>query len=189
MAEFIPNSRIPDVVLVKPCIFGDRRGFFLESYRKDTYEQGGISVNFVQDNHSKSSKGVLRGLHFQVNNPQAKLVRVVRGAVLDVAVDIRKDSVTYGQYVTEVLTAENGHQLFIPHGFAHGFLTLENDTEFLYKCDAYYDPSSDGGILWNDPRLGLPWDDFFRECGIEEPVLSEKDLKHPTLVDLTDNPF
>lgn len=189
MAEFIPSSRIPDVILVKPCIFGDHRGFFLESYRKDAYEQGGISADFVQDNHSKSSKGVLRGLHFQTKNPQAKLVRVVRGSVLDIAVDIRKGSLTYGQYVAEVLTAENGHQLFIPRGFAHGFLTLEDGTEFLYKCDAYYDPSSDGGILWNDPQIGVLWSDIFDRYGIIKPTLSEKDTKHPTLSSLTDNPF
>jgi dTDP-4-dehydrorhamnose 3,5-epimerase len=172
---------IPDVILVQPKRFGDHRGFFSETFHAARYEEGGIEGPFVQDNHSLSrEKGVLRGLHFQVPpSPQGKLVRCTAGRILDVAVDIRKGSPTYGQHVSAELTADNGHQLWVPVGFAHGFVTLETDTEVQYKVTGYYDPEADRGLAWNDPALGIDWG-----LGGEDPVLSDKDTKHPVLADL-----
>lgn len=174
--EIIPTE-IPDVCIVKPTVFADDRGYFFESYSHQRFLTAGLDLNFVQDNESRSSKGVLRGLHFQ-NNPsaQGKLVRVMRGAVLDVAVDIRKNSPTYGKYVSIVLTGENKYMYWIPAGFAHGFLTLEDDTVFFYKCTNVYNKESEGSIRWNDPDLNINW-------GIENPILSEKDKISPLFKD------
>ncbi len=174
--EIIPTE-IPDVCIVKPTVFADDRGYFFESYSHQRFLEAGLDLNFVQDNESRSSKGVLRGLHFQ-NNPwaQGKLVRVMRGAVLDVAVDIRKKSSTYGKWVSIVLTGENKYMYWIPAGFAHGFLTLEDDTVFFYKCTNIYNKESEGGIRWNDPDLNIDW-------VIENPILSEKDKISPSFKD------
>jgi len=162
---------ISGVVLLEPKVFEDERGFFLESFNQRQFEKViGQSVNFLQDNHSKSSKGVLRGLHFQYPQPQEKLVRVTAGAVFDVAVDIRKGSATFGQWVGEKLTAENKKQLWIPKGFAHGFLTLEDNTEFLYKCTDYYAPQFDNTLMWNDPDIGIEWPEINVEL-----IISKKD--------------
>ncbi|MBQ2247378.1 MAG: dTDP-4-dehydrorhamnose 3,5-epimerase [Tidjanibacter sp.] len=166
------KTNIDGVLILEPTRYGDQRGYFMESFSARDFEQAvGYSVNFVQDNESLSAKGVLRGLHFQ-REPyaQAKLVRVVRGRVLDVAVDIRKGSPTYGGYVAVELSGENGRQLFIPKGFAHGFLALEDETVFQYKCDEYYHPESEDGIAWNDPEVAINWG-----VGEDEVILSEKD--------------
>lgn len=172
---------IPDVILVQPKRFGDHRGFFSETFHAARYDEAGIHGPFVQDNHSLSrEQGVLRGLHFQIApSPQGKLVRCTRGRILDVAVDIRDGSPTYGQHVRAELTAENGHQLWVPVGFAHGFVTLEPDTEVQYKVTGYYDPDADRGLAWNDPALAIDWG-----LGTREPVLSDKDRNHPTLAEL-----
>jgi dTDP-4-dehydrorhamnose 3,5-epimerase len=170
--EFI-KTKLEGVWLIKPKVFSDERGFFLESYSKKKMEEKGIAEDFIQDNHSLSvEKGVLRGLHFQKPpHTQAKLVRVTKGSVFDVAVDLRKNSPTYGQWESFKLSADNFLMLYIPRGFAHGFLTLEDNTEFQYKCDNYYDKESEGGIIWNDPKLNINWPDI-------EPILSEKDRLH-----------
>ena len=163
-------TRIPDVLLIEPKIFGDDRGFFFESFnRRAFHEATGINVDFVQDNHSKSARNVLRGLHYQLAQPQGKLVRVTQGEVFDVAVDIRKGSPTYGQWVGEILSAENKKQLWIPAGFAHGFLTLSENAEFLYKTTDYYSPSHERCLLWNDPDLEINW------SITAPPILSGKD--------------
>jgi len=175
--EIIPTE-IPDVCIIKPLVFSDDRGYFFESYNRDKFLASALDLNFIQDNESRSMKGVLRGLHFQ-NNPsaQGKLVRVMRGAVLDVAVDIRKSSPTYGKWVSIVLTGDNKYMYWIPAGFAHGFLTLEDDTVFFYKCTNVYDKASEGSIRWNDPDLNINW-------GIDNPILSEKDKISPLFKDL-----
>ncbi len=172
------ETKLDGVIIVKPRVFGDNRGFFMESWSKRAFEEAGLDYDFVQDNHSRSTvKGTLRGIHFQRGDKaQAKLVRCVRGAVLDVAVDLRPSSPTYKQWVSVELSEENKFQLLIPRGFGHGFLTLTNDVEFLYKADNSYAPEADGGILWNDPELGVAW-------GIDDPILSEKDKKNPLLHD------
>lgn len=166
-------TKIPDVLIIEPDIFGDERGFFFESFNQQKFEAAiGEKVDFVQDNHSKSAKGVLRGLHYQLPpNAQGKLVRVVEGKVFDVAVDIRKNSPTFGYWVGEILSAENKKQLWIPEGFAHGFLTLSQTAEFLYKTTNYYAPQSDRSIVWNDPEIKVQWPE------VVEPQLSEKDAK------------
>jgi len=175
---------IPDIVLIEPSVFGDKRGFFYESFRADRFAENGISARFVQDNHSRSGKGVLRGLHFQKPpKAQGKLVRVVKGSVYDVAVDIRKESKTFGRYVGIVLSEENRRIMYVPPGFAHGFCVLEDDTEFLYKVTDVYSPQDEGGVIWNDPDLGIPWP----EVGMDY-VFSEKDKHYPRLKDL-DSPF
>ena len=173
------KTKIDGVIIVETKVFGDNRGYFMETYHEQKFIEGGITAKFVQDNQSKSTKGVLRGLHFQKNHPQAKLVRVIKGEVYDVAVDIRKDSPTYGQYIGVVLSEENKKQLFIPKGFAHGFLVLSDEVEFVYKCDDFYDPEDEGGILWNDPTIGIEWplDEM------EEIKLSEKDKVNSTIQD------
>ena len=151
-------TRIPDVLLIEPKIFGDDRGFFFESFnRRAFHEATGLNVDFVQDNHSKSARNVLRGLHYQLAQPQGKLVRVTQGEVFDVAVDIRKGSSTYGQWVGEILSAENKKQLWIPAGLAHGFVVLSETAEFLYKTTDYYAPQHERCIVWNDPSLGIEW--------------------------------
>lgn len=162
---------IPDVVLIEPKVFGDARGFFFESYNQRAFNQAtGTDFQFVQDNHSKSSRGVLRGLHYQIQQPQGKLVRVVQGAVFDVAVDIRKNSPTFGQWVGVELSADNQRQLWVPPGLAHGFLVLSESAEFLYKTTDYYAPEHERCIAWNDPALAIAWPDI----GMA-PVLSGKD--------------
>lgn len=150
-------TAVPDVIRVKPRVHGDGRGFFMETFRAREFAAAGISDPFVQDNHSASGKGVLRGLHYQVRHPQGKLVRVIRGSVFDVAVDLRRSSPTFGRWVGEILSAENKLQLWIPAGFAHGFLVLEDDTEFVYKCTDYYAPEHQRALRWDDPRVGIRW--------------------------------
>jgi len=178
----IVETKLPGVKLIEPVVFEDSRGFFMESYNFRKFGELGISVTFVQDNHSLSKdKGVLRGLHYQLNPmAQSKLVRVTAGAIFDVVVDIRQGSPTYGQWESFVLSAENKLQLFVPRGFAHGFCTLEPNTEVLYKVDNYYSPEHDRGIAWNDPALGIPWP-------VEHPILSEKDARHPRLAEAENN--
>lgn len=174
--EVIPTA-IPDVKVVIPKIFRDARGFFTETYNAERYRAAGICADFVQDNESCSMRGVVRGLHWQAAPyTQAKLVRVIRGAVWDVAVDIRKGSPTFGRFVAELLTAENGRQFFVPRGFAHGFAVLEDNTLFAYKCDNLYHPEAERGLLFSDPALGIPWPNL-----LAEPILSEKDTRHPPL--------
>ncbi len=174
----IIKTKIDGVYVLIPRVFGDYRGFFMESWSKKTMDEAGLFYDFVQDNHSLSTvKGTLRGIHFQKGDKsQAKLVRVVTGAVLDVAVDLRHDSPTYKQWVGVELSAENKKQLLIPRGLGHGFVTLTDHVEFLYKADNYYAPEADGGIRWNDPDIGVEW-------GITDPILSEKDKKNPFLKD------
>ncbi len=171
-------TRIPEVILVQPKLIEDERGFFSESYNQEVFARNGISVQFVQDNHSRSTQGVLRGLHFQ-RDPMAqdKLVRVVEGEVFDVAVDIRPGSPTFGQWVGEYLSAENFKMLFIPKGFAHGFAVLSPTCQFLYKTSNVYSPEHDGGILWNDPAIGIEWP-------LTDPQLSAKDASLPLLSSL-----
>lgn len=174
------NTDIQGVVIIEPKVFGDHRGYFFESFSEKDFAEAVGEVKFVQDNESKSSYGVLRGLHFQKPpHAQAKLVRVVKGRVLDVAVDLRKGSPTFGKHVAVELTEENHRQLFIPRGFAHGFVVLSDEAVFQYKCDNYYAPQSEGSVLWNDPDIGIQW-------GIpsEDVMLSEKDRNAPLLKDL-----
>jgi len=170
---------LPGVLIIEPKVFGDERGFFLETFHKQRYEDAGIpgnSLEFVQDNHSRSSKGVLRGLHFQLENPQGKLVSAGTGAVFDVAADVNPDSATFGQWVGVELSEENHRQLWIPPGYAHGFCVLSDIADFQYKCTALYHPQSDAGVAWDDPDLEIDWP-------IESPLLSEKDLGLPKLAD------
>lgn len=169
---------IPDVILIEPKVFGDDRGFFFESFNQARFEEAiGRSVKFVQDNHSRSVKNVLRGLHYQIKQPQGKLVRVVQGEVFDVAVDLRKSSKTFGKWVGEILSAENKRQLWVPEGFAHGFLTLSDTAEFLYKTTDYYAPEYERCIVWNDPGLSIKWPVGAR------PLLSTKDTNGSSLQD------
>ncbi|OKA70449.1 dTDP-4-dehydrorhamnose 3,5-epimerase [Vibrio parahaemolyticus] len=169
------TNEIEGLLVVEPKVFGDSRGFFLESWNKLKFDEAtGMEVSFVQDNHSKSESGTLRGLHIQTKNAQGKLVRVVKGAVYDVAVDLRKDSKTYGKWFGLILSAENKKQLWIPKGFAHGFLALEDDTEILYKCDGYYDPLYEVSIDWNDKALAIDWGQFE---SFKTLKLSDKDSK------------
>jgi len=175
VAEFkFKKTNLEDVYVIEPEVFGDQRGFFMETYNKEEFKKHGINVDFVQDNHSKSKKGVLRGLHFQKKCPQGKLVRVIKGGVYDVAIDLRKSSKTFGKWFGVELSAENKKMFWVPKGFAHGFVTLEDDTEFVYKCDQFYHPEDEGGLIWNDPGLKIDWP-------IENPTLSEKDQDFPTL--------
>jgi len=175
--NFIPQS-IPDILLIEPTVHGDSRGYFMESFRQDILNDFlGYEVNFIQDNESKSSKGVLRGLHYQLPpSAQAKLVRVIEGRVLDVAVDIRQSSPTFGQYVSTELSSDNHRQLFIPKGFAHGFVVLSESAVFVYKVDNYYSPDDDRGIAYNDRQIGIDW-----MLKSDELQLSNKDKSHPTL--------
>lgn len=175
------KTAIPDLVLIEPTVFGDERGFFMETYHKGEFFENGLTMEFVQDNHSKSKKGVLRGLHFQTQHAQGKLVRVIRGSVWDVAVDLREGSPTFGRWEGVLLSAENKKMFYVPEGFAHGFLTLEDETEFVYKCTDYYHPEYEAGIRYDDPELGITWP--LAEYGIrpETLLLSKKDGKLPTL--------
>lgn len=172
------KTKLKDCFIIEPKVFGDDRGFFLETFQENRYlDLVGINLPFVQDNHSRSSKGVLRGLHFQKTKPQGKLVRVVRGKVYDVAVDIRTSSPTYGQWEAVILSEENKTQFWVPPGFAHGFIVLSEIADFEYKCTEYYDSFDEGSLLWNDPDLNIPWP-------IDNPTLSEKDKNAPPLADL-----
>lgn len=174
------ETGIEGLCVIKPTVFEDSRGFFMETYQKQDFAEIGITQEFVQDNQSKSSKGVLRGLHFQKEYAQSKLVRVIKGAVYDVAVDLRKDSKTYGKYYGVTLTEENKLQFFIPKGFAHGFLVLSDEAEFTYKCDDYYHPGDEGGLIWNDPTIGIEWP--LEKIGGEAKLIqSDKDKKWPTI--------
>lgn len=178
------ETKIKDLYIIEPKVFGDNRGYFMESYNRKDFVDAGLDMVFVQDNESKSKKGVLRGLHFQTKHTQGKLVRVTQGEVYDVAVDLRKDSPTYGKWEGVLLSAENKRKFYIPEGFAHGFLVLSDEAVFNYKCTDFYAPEYDGGLLWNDPDVGIEWP----LDKIEEIVLSEKDKKQPTLKEL-DLPF
>ena len=172
------NTKLKDCVIIEPKVFSDDRGFFMEIFQVDRYSQlADINISFVQDNYSRSKRGVLRGLHFQKTKPQGKLVRVARGEVYDVALDIRKGSPTFGQWEGVILSEENKRQFWIPPGFAHGFLVISDFADFEYKCTDYYDPSDEGTILWNDPDLDIPWP-------IVDPVLSKKDASAEQLVDI-----
>jgi len=174
----VTQTKLNDCVIIEPKVFGDDRGFFLETFQAARYaDEAGIKQSFVQDNYSRSAKGVLRGLHFQKTKPQGKLVRVAKGAVYDVAVDLRPDSVSFSQWEGVILSDQNKMQLWLPPGFAHGFLVLSESADFEYKCTDYYDPSDEGSILWNDPALCIPW-------ATETPLLSEKDANAPLLADL-----
>lgn len=169
------KTELAGVLIIEPKVFGDSRGFFFESYQKQRYIDAGITLDFVQDNHSRSSRGVLRGLHFQIAKPQGKLVRVSRGEVLDVAADINPSSPTFGKHVAVLLNEDNHRQIWVPPGYAHGFVVLSEFADFQYKCTNYYDPSDEGGIAWNDATLAIDW-------GVESPALSAKDQQHPTLI-------
>lgn len=172
------KTKLDDCVIIEPKIFSDARGFFLETYRDSYYSDlAGISMPFVQDNHSRSSKGVLRGLHFQKKKPQGKLVRVVSGKVFDVAVDIRKDSKTFGKWDSVILSGDNKKQFWVPPGFAHGFLVLSDFADFEYKCTDYYNPEDEHSILWNDPSLAITWPN-------KNPIISNKDAAAPAFIDL-----
>ncbi len=171
------ETSIPGVFLVQPMVYRDARGFFVESYHRTKFAEIGIRDEFVQDNHSRSRRGVLRGLHYQLRRPQAKLCRVVEGEVLDVAVDIRAGSPFFGRWVSAVLSAEAQNQIYLPGGFAHGFVALSESAQLLYKCSDFYDPSDERGIAWNDPDLSIAW-------GVSSPVLSERDQKHPLLAEI-----
>lgn len=168
------DTPLPGVCVLQPKVFRDARGFFLETYNQRTLSELGISDVFVQDNHSCSTRGTLRGLHYQLGHAQAKLCRVVEGEALDVAVDLRAGSPTFAEWTSVVLSAERQNQIFIPRGFAHGFLALSESVQFLYKCSDFYDPASEHGIIWNDPGLNISW-------GIANPLVSEKDAKYSTL--------
>lgn len=171
------ETALPGVLIIEPKVFGDQRGFFLESFQTERYRDAGIDLPFVQDNHSRSQRGVLRGLHFQRTRPQGKLVSVSRGSVYDVAVDINPDSPTCGQYVGVELNDENHRQLWVPPGYAHGFCVLSEVADFQYKCTDLYFPEDEGGLIWNDPEVNIPWP-------IEQPLLSGKDQLNPTLQQL-----
>lgn len=173
-------TSLPGVVVIEPDVFADERGFFLESYHRQKFAALGIDCDFVQDNHSRSSRETLRGLHYQLKFPQAKLCRVVEGEVLDVVVDIRRGSPSFGQSVSVVLSADNFRQIFVPRGFAHGFVTRSETAQFLYKCSDFYHPEFDRGILWSDPDLRIEWD-------VATPLVSSKDQRHPRLKDVAES--
>ena len=177
----VVETAVPGVLIVEPDVFGDSRGFFMETYRVDRYTAAGISRSFVQDNLSRSSRGVLRGLHLQNPGPQGKLVTVLAGRVLDVAVDVRRGSPSFGQHVAVELTDENRRQLWIPRGFAHGFVVMSDTADFFYKCDAPYSRSNEIVVRWNDPALNIEW-------GIAEPFISKRDAAAPLLADVANLP-
>lgn len=178
------ETKIKDLYIIEPSVFGDDRGYFMESYNKEAFDEAGLTMNFVQDNESKSRKGVLRGMHFQTKNTQGKLVRVTSGSVYDVAVDLRKGSPTYGEWEGVLLTDENKKQFYVPEGFAHGFLVVSDKAVFNYKCTNFYSPEYDSGVLWDDPDIGIVWP----LDGINEILLSEKDKKQKSFKEL-DIPF
>ena len=185
MGQFqFTKTGIEGLVVVEPKVFGDNRGYFMETYNYNDFKAAGLDMVFVQDNQSKSKKGVLRGLHFQKKNPQGKLVRVVSGEVYDVAGDLRKGSDTYGKWYGVLLSAENKKQFYVPEGFAHGFVVMSETAEFVYKCTRFYDPSDEGGLMWNDPEIGIDWP----VPENAELLLSEKDQHHQPLKDF-ESPF
>lgn len=171
------KTEVEGVLLLKPDIFRDRRGIFLESYRKSLFQDHGLDIDFVQDNISSSKKGAIRGLHYQIENPQDKLIMVMQGEILDVAVDLRQSSATFGRSITRIISEENRHQLFIPKGFAHGFSVLSDETLVFYKCSDYYNPEGERGLYWNDPSLNIDWK-------VNEPVISDKDQHQPKLSEI-----
>ncbi|MBL4609651.1 MAG: dTDP-4-dehydrorhamnose 3,5-epimerase [Pseudomonas sp.] len=177
----IIETELPGVLIIEPQVFGDERGFFLESFHAERYREAGIDMAFVQDNHSRSRKGVLRGLHFQRRHPQGKLVRASRGSIFDVAADIDPASPTFGQYVGVTLSDENHRQMWIPPGYAHGFCVLSDEADFEYKCTDLYYPNDEGGVFWSDPDLNIQWP-------LSDPLLSAKDLALPPLADLAKDP-
>lgn len=174
------KTKIDGLYIIEPAVFGDHRGYFMESYNKSEFQKAGLTMEFVQDNESKSRKGVLRGMHFQTKFTQGKLVRATQGEVYDVAVDLRKGSPTFGQWEGVLLSEENKRQFYVPEGFAHGFLVLSEEAVFNYKCTDYYAPQYDSGLLWNDPEVGIQWP----LEGIEEILLSDKDKNQKMLKDL-----
>ncbi len=174
----VVETELPGVLILEPKVFGDARGFFLESWNRQTMADNGLAMDFVQDNHSRSARGVLRGLHYQLENPQGKLVRVTQGAVFDVAVDIRRSSPHFGKWVGVELSSENHRMLWIPPGFAHGFMVLSDTADFLYKCTTLYHPPSDRSLRWNDPEIGIAW-----PSAAGAPLLSAKDEAAPLLAD------
>lgn len=176
------KTGIKDLIIIEPKVFGDDRGYFYESFQAERYKAAGISENFVQDNCSRSTKGVLRGLHFQKKKPQGKLVTVTNGEVFDVAVDLRPHSETFGEYHSIILTGENKLQFYVPPGFAHGFLVLSDIADFQYKCTDYYDPLDESGLFWNDLQIGINWPET-------NPILSAKDMEQPVLKDIKENIF
>ncbi len=177
MPERFLKTALPGVILIEPDISRDERGFFMETYHKRRYAEGGIDCLFVQDNHSHSHRGTLRGLHYQLNHSQAKLIYMSRGEIFDVAVDIRRGSPTFGKWVGAYLTGENGRQIYIPKGFAHGFCTLSETADVIYKCTDFYSPGDEYGILWSDPDIGIEWPD-------KNPLLSKKDSRNPRLSEI-----
>ena len=179
--RFVPTS-IPEVVIVEPDVHQDPRGFFVETYHADKYRAGGITGPFLQDNHSRSVRGTLRGMHLQLKRPQGKLIRVIEGEIYDVAVDVRRGSPTFGSWVGVMLSAANFRQCFIPPGFAHGFCVTSDDAQVEYKCTDLYDPASEIGIAWNDPAIGITWP-------VAAPLLSERDRRHPALAVHTELPL
>jgi dTDP-4-dehydrorhamnose 3,5-epimerase len=176
------ETNLPGVCMIEPDVFGDDRGFFMESYNVRTFAQLGINHTFVQDNHSRSRQGVVRGLHYQLGQPQAKLVSVTVGEVYDVAVDVRTGSKTFGQWAAVTLSAENKHMFFVPEGFAHGFCVISAFAEFAYKCSDFYAPAEERGIIWNDPELAIPW-----PLGDDAPILSPKDAAFGPLSAMSEN--
>lgn len=174
----IIQTEIPDLLIIEPKVFGDKRGFFMETWQRDRYLKAGLDIEFVQDNAAGSSRGVLRGLHYQYPQPQGKLVQVFQGEVLDVAVDIRTGSPTFGKAVTCILSEDNRRQYYVPPGFAHGYYVLSEMAVFSYKCTDFYNPKTEGSILWNDPDLGIEWP-------VTEPILSSKDAAAPCLMDIS----
>ena len=176
------DTDLPGVCLLEPDVFGDARGFFMETYNRRVFEEIGITQTFVQDNQSRSRRGVVRGLHYQLNQPQAKLVRVTLGEVYDIAVDLRRGSKTFGKWTSVTLTAENKQMFFIPEGFAHGFCVISETAEFAYKCSDFYAPEDERGIIWNDPQLAIPW-----PLDGAEPILSPKDAAYGPLADMNEN--
>lgn len=179
------KTKIPDLYIIEPKVFGDKRGYFMESYSQKDFVEAGLTMTFVQDNESKSCKGVLRGLHFQTKHTQGKLVRVTQGEVWDVAVDLRKGSPTYGKWEGVYLSADNKRQFYVPEGFAHGFVVTSEEAVFSYKCTDFYAPEYDSGLLWNDEEVAIEWP----LEGLDEILLSEKDQKQKTLKELNDLPF
>lgn len=175
----ISNTRIPDVKVIEPSVFGDQRGYFLESFRTSVMAEAGILDNFIQDNISKSSKNTVRGLHYQLEQPQAKLVQCIVGKILDVAVDVRRGSKTFGQYVATQLSSDNHKQMYIPAGFAHGFSVLSDEAIVYYKCSDYYHKESERGVRWDDPEIRINW-------GVDRPILSDKDKIQPLISSIQD---
>lgn len=175
----VTKCEIDGLYIIEPQVFGDKRGYFMETYNENDFHEAGLDMKFVQDNQSSSTRGVLRGLHYQKEHPQGKLVRVIRGTVFDVAVDLRKDSATFGKWFGVELSEDNKKQFYIPEGFAHGFLALSDEAEFCYKCTDFYHPEDEGGIMWNDSEIGIDWP----LDGIKEINISNKDKAHTTFKD------